>query len=148
MRDAIQDLRTDERAIVICTHNLAEAEQLADRIAIIRKGVIVASGSPRNLKARILGTPEFEITTLESVPVEPLSLPAGVRLTGRADHWLRFAAEGGEEAIPAVLERLLGQGLKVVRLQESPRSLEEVYLKVMQQAGGQKAEAKESVHAG
>ena len=35
---AIQDLRTAERAIIICTHNLTEAEELADQIAIIRRG--------------------------------------------------------------------------------------------------------------
>ena len=34
VRDAIKDLRSAERAIVICTHNLAEAEELADNIAI------------------------------------------------------------------------------------------------------------------
>jgi ABC-2 type transport system ATP-binding protein len=46
VRDAILALRSAERTIVICTHNLAEAEELSDQIAIIRKGRIIAQGSP------------------------------------------------------------------------------------------------------
>jgi len=38
VRDAIHDLRSAERTIIICTHNLAEAEELSDQIAIIRQG--------------------------------------------------------------------------------------------------------------
>ena len=36
VRDSIQDLRSSDRAIILCTHNLAEAEKLADKIASIR----------------------------------------------------------------------------------------------------------------
>ena len=42
VRDAIHELRSANRTIVICTHNLAEAEELADQIAIIRRGQIIA----------------------------------------------------------------------------------------------------------
>ena len=38
VRDSIRELRSARRSIVICTHNLAEAEELADHIAIIRQG--------------------------------------------------------------------------------------------------------------
>ena len=38
VRNAIKTLRSEERAIIVCTHNLAEAEELADKIAIIRAG--------------------------------------------------------------------------------------------------------------
>ncbi len=55
MRDAIADLRRDRRAIILCTHNLAEAEALADRIAIIHAGRIVERGTAASLKQELLG---------------------------------------------------------------------------------------------
>jgi len=70
VRDAILSLRHHRRAIVICTHNLAEAEALADRIAIIRRGKIIALGTPAELKARLLGPPlrRWQRTGWESLP--------------------------------------------------------------------------------
>jgi len=49
VRDSIIDLRQERRTIVICTHNLAEAELLADRIAIVRHGHIIAQGTPKEV---------------------------------------------------------------------------------------------------
>ena len=52
VRDAIHGLRSANRAIIICTHNLAEAEELADKIAIIHHGRIIISGEVEELKTR------------------------------------------------------------------------------------------------
>ena len=61
VRDSIVELRSAERAIILCTHNLVEAEELADQIAIIRRGKIIAQGSPIGLKHMLLGHGEFEV---------------------------------------------------------------------------------------
>ena len=53
VRNAIRELRSASRAIIICTHNLAEAEELADQIAIIRQGKIIASGSAKRAQAAL-----------------------------------------------------------------------------------------------
>ena len=45
VRDAIVELQHDERTFLITTHNLTEAQHLADRIAIIRHGRIIANGT-------------------------------------------------------------------------------------------------------
>ena len=50
VRDAIHDLRGGGHTIIICTHNLPEAEELADRIAIIRRGQIIAEGTPEEIR--------------------------------------------------------------------------------------------------
>ncbi len=70
VRDAIHGLRSANRAIIICTHNLAEAEELADKIAIIHQGRIIISGEVEELKTRLLGAPQFEVrlgTTTEGI---------------------------------------------------------------------------------
>ena len=49
VRKAIASLRSEQRAIIICTHNLVEAEMLADKIAIIYRGSVLTSGTIEGL---------------------------------------------------------------------------------------------------
>jgi ABC-2 type transport system ATP-binding protein len=56
VRDAILGLRSQEVTIILCTHNLAEAEELADKVAIIRRGRIIYDGVIDGLKRTLLGT--------------------------------------------------------------------------------------------
>ena len=55
VRNAIASLRTEQRTIIICTHNLVEAEMLANKIAIIYRGRILISGTIEELKRSLLG---------------------------------------------------------------------------------------------
>ena len=136
VRDAIHALRSAERAIVICTHNLVEAEELADRIAIIRRGAIIAQGTPDELKQKFLGPSEYEIRL-----GSPLNgwMPAsidGVELIASGENWIRFSTEGAEQTNPTFLRHVMDQGLPVVSLQVVQRSLEQVYLQVVSENGG------------
>ena len=54
MRDLILGLRTEGRAVLVSTHNLAEAEELADRIAVL-KTELLAFDSPATLRSRGAG---------------------------------------------------------------------------------------------
>jgi ABC-2 type transport system ATP-binding protein len=141
VRDAILELRSSERAIILCTHNLAEAEELADQIAIIRRGQIVAQGSPADLRLSVLGAQEFELRL--AAPLNGAGLPVlpDIELTARGPDWLRFRSLDPQRDNPLVLRSLLEAGLPVMGLQEVPRSLEDVYLRVMSAA-----EQKESAH--
>ncbi|MEW5872440.1 MAG: ABC transporter ATP-binding protein [Chloroflexota bacterium] len=131
VRDSINELRSAERTIVICTHNLAEAEELADQIAIIRRGRIIVQGSPQALKQRLLGPAEYELrlgADLNGAFATPLP---HARLTASGPNWLRFQADDPLQANPAILNHFLSQGLPVMSLQEVPRSLEQVYLQAI-----------------
>ncbi len=131
VRDAIRTLRSEDRTIVICTHNLAEAEELADQIAIIRKGRIIARGSPAELKSRLLGPAEYEIVLANQLDGYNPSLPPGSTLTAIGPDWFRFSAIDPRKINPIILQSLLAQGLEVVSLHELPRSLEHVYLQAV-----------------
>ena len=143
VRDSIRELRSAERTIVVCTHNLAEAEELADQIAIIRRGRIIARGSPSALKLGLLGPAEYELQLGANLNGHVLDLPGSVQLTTKGPDWLRFRAGDPRAANPQVLRYLLGQGLPVVSLQEVPRSLEQVYLQAINAPDGE-----ESFYAG
>lgn len=131
VRDSIQELRSSDRAIVLCTHNLPEAEELADRIAIISEGKIIANGSPSELKRKFLGPPEFEITLATPLNGQMINLPPSVQHTSTGPNWIRFTSEEAKRGNPQVIRVLMDQKLEVVSLQEVPRSLEKVYLQAV-----------------
>jgi ABC-2 type transport system ATP-binding protein len=132
VRDAILTLRSEDRTIVICTHNLAEAEELADKIAIIRHGKIIAQGTSASLKAEMLGPAEFEIRLAIQLNGHSLGLPAFVERTASGPNWIRFRTQDPDRNNPLVLKALIEQDLPVVSLQAVPHSLEEVYLQAIQ----------------
>ena len=131
VRDAIQELRSAERAIIICTHNLAEAEELADQIAIIRRGKIIARGTPLDLKQQLLGAGEFEIRLATHLNGNPANIPPGVQISAQGATWLRYRTSQPEEDNPQMLKALLEANIPVIALQEVPRSLEQVYLQAV-----------------
>jgi ABC-2 type transport system ATP-binding protein len=128
VRDSIHELRSAQRAILICTHNLAEAEELADEIAIISQGKIIVHGSPAALKLSLLGNPEYEVRLGTALNGHILDLPPGVEITANDPRHLRYRTASPEEVNPQILRILFQQGYPVISLQEVPRSLEQVYL--------------------
>jgi ABC-2 type transport system ATP-binding protein len=134
VRDEIARLRSTQRTIVICTHNLAEAETLADIIAIIYRGRILLSGTLDELKQKILGPVEYEVQLSRPWQADGLVLPDGVALSEYNGRRLRFWVERPQESNPLLIHRLAEIQAPVVTLQEVSRSLEQVYLKVMADA--------------
>jgi ABC-2 type transport system ATP-binding protein len=140
VRDEIARLRSAQRTIVICTHNLAEAEALADIVAIIYRGRILLIGTLDELKSGVLGLAEYEARFSLAWSTEGLKLPQGVTLTRRDESTLRFRIDNPGTANPSLMQELASMRAPLVAFQEVPRSLEQVYLKVMEQAqsaGGQ-----------
>ncbi len=133
VRDAVTSLRHHQRAIVICTHNLPEAEALADRIAIIRRGQIIALGTPAELKARMLGPPLMELRLTHSTDGVVRLISGMVEIEEVGEDWLRYRTAKPHEANPRVLQILAAQGAGVITLSEVPRSLEDVYLRVIEE---------------
>ncbi len=133
VRESILSLRSGNRALVVCTHNLHEAEALADRIAIIRGGSIVAQGTATQLMQDYLGSPIMELKVVGQLDGAVDLLPEYVRIRERGHDWVRFQAPDPEQANPVIIERMAAAGVRVVTLSEVKRNLEEAYLSVMQQ---------------
>ncbi|MCX7791738.1 MAG: ABC transporter ATP-binding protein [Chloroflexaceae bacterium] len=131
VRDAIGDLRNADRAILLTTHNLAEAEALADRIAIIRGGRIIAQGPFAELCRQLLGDPLFELRLACPAAAALPFLDGLAPVEEHGDDYLRYRCAEPQQVNPRLLARLAGQGLPVVTLAEIPRSLEEVYLRIV-----------------
>ena len=131
VRDEIARLKSSQRTIVICTHNLAEAEILSDIIAIIYKGRILMTGTLEELKQKVLGVPEYEARFSTVWEAEGLQLPKGVVITEKGGSRLRFSIGNPREANPVLLNQLASIQAPLITFQEVSRSLEQVYLKVM-----------------
>jgi ABC-2 type transport system ATP-binding protein len=131
VRDAIAELRQDRRAILLCTHNLSEAERLADRIAIIRHGQILALDSPGGLKKQLLGHPLIELTVDRSLNGEVASLMDVVPVETIIGPVIRYRTQNPVTDNPMVVRHLTGLGVGVVSLTEVTQSLEDVYLRVV-----------------
>jgi len=136
VRDEIARLKSSKRTIVICSHNLTEAEALADKIAIIYRGRILLQGTLDELKQSVLGTPEYEIKFSEIWDSSGLELPNDVDMLSRTATSLKVRVKRPQESNPMILKALALTSASVMAFQEEPRSLEQVYLKVMADAKG------------
>jgi ABC-2 type transport system ATP-binding protein len=134
VRGSLDQLRQESRAIIVCTHNLKEAEILADRIAIIRGGRLVATGTVMSLKQEYLGRRQMEVRLARPLDGAARLLPQGTNIVSSGPDWLRYEAEDPQESNPRFLRALGQAGIDVVTLAEVERSLEDVYLQVVGQA--------------
>src|ERR1035437_2866386 len=134
VRDAIVGLRSENRTIVLCTHNLVEAEELADQVAIIRHGRIILHGTIESIKRELLGPAEYEVKLASALDGWIPDLPPGVELTSREENSLHFCIDTPQISNPALLRKLLDQKLEIVSFQEAPRSLEQAYLVAVNRA--------------
>jgi len=131
VRESIFRLRSSKRAIIVCTHNLSEAEILADRIAIIKEGKIVAQGRPDELKENILGHPIMEVELSQPLNGARPELPAKAKVLRYGSNTIRYETMEPKEVNPKVIDMLSRSGFEVVTLIRVSRSLEEVYLRVV-----------------
>ena len=136
VRNEISRLRSSQRTIIICTHNLGEAEALADKIAIIYRGKILLNGTLDELKRDVLGPVEYEMQFAEAFDAGDFELPPGVTLAARSETSLRFRIEVPQVVNPKLVHMLTSRNAPLVSFQEVPRKLEQVYLKTMADAQG------------
>ena len=136
VRNEISRLKSSRRTIIICTHNLAEAEALADQIAIIYRGKILLNGTLEELKRAVLGPVEYEAKFAHDFDVGELDLPPGVMLADRSATSLRFRVEAPHVANPKLVNALTARQAPLVSFHEVPKKLEHVYLKTMADAQG------------
>ena len=136
VRDEIARLKSTQRTIMLCSHNLTEVELLADKIAVIYRGKILIQGTLDELKRDVLGASEYVIKFASAWDASRLELPNGMELLEKTPTSLKVRVEAPEESNPELVQRLTSLSAPVVAFQEETRTLEQVYLKVMAVAKG------------
>jgi oleandomycin transport system ATP-binding protein len=106
-----------------------EADQLAEEIAVIDHGTVIATGTPGELKAR---TGALTLSVRPARAVDVPAVVAAVASLAHADPEVRStsvtAPVNGEDVMPAVVRRLADEGVPVAELSLRGSSLDEVFL--------------------
>lgn len=132
VRDLIAALSQERRTIFLCTHNLHEAEQLCDRIGLIKQRLLKV-GTPHQLKRELYG---HQIVIDLRNPIESLdsqlNLPfvKGLRVEQTR---LVIELENPQEQNPLLVRRLVELGAEIQFVREADRSLEDVYLQLVRE---------------
>jgi ABC-2 type transport system ATP-binding protein len=132
MWDEIRSLREQGTTVFLTTHYLEEADALADRLAIIDHGLIVAAGTPDALKRQIAG----DVVTLgvDGARDRVVGLVADLPFVREAagdeeDGFVRLYVDRGETAVPQILRVLDGAGLAPDSIALHRPSLDDVFLR-------------------
>ncbi|HUT15651.1 MAG TPA: ABC transporter ATP-binding protein [Anaerolineae bacterium] len=134
LREDIQSLARKEGAtIFLTTHNLSEAEKVCDTVGVIRKGQLIAAGTPAELRGRVV-KPAAEIYGKgfsDSVVAALRSLPQ-VRSVLLCNDHLQVELEPGAKAAPLV-SMLVREGAEVEEVRKGKGSLEDAFVTMMQE---------------
>jgi ABC-2 type transport system ATP-binding protein len=124
--------RHEQMTVLLTTHYLEEADQLADRLAIVDHGRVVAQGTPEELKSGLRGDAVvLDLRDLAQMPgvLAAMSRVAVLRDITTDGRTLRARADVGSAALPVALAALDEAGLGVASATVSRPSLDDVYLR-------------------
>ncbi len=122
--------RHEGKAIVLTTHQLEVAQELADRIAVIREGDIIADLPTAELLSRYA---EDRFQVLTAGPPDGLTpvVPDGARVEAAGDATLVTLADADSAALYAFLGRLEGLGAHLLSVRQVQPALEEVFIRLL-----------------
>ncbi|MFZ8782757.1 MAG: ABC transporter ATP-binding protein [Desulfurococcaceae archaeon] len=134
IRELVERLAREERkAVLYTTHNMFEAEIVCDRILLINRGQVVASGSPRELKDRL---PRLKVLTLvlrgrsrEKLQSAMRDLGLKYEVSEESDLYsIRVHVKKPEEVFSEVAKRLISSGFDLVSARVEEPTLEDVFI--------------------
>jgi ABC-2 type transport system ATP-binding protein len=130
--DEIRRLRDEGVTVLLTTHYLEEADQLADRVAIIDHGKIIATGTPSELKDGMRGDGlhiDLADSDVAKRAARILDGAADIHETTLEGETVHARTEKGAEAVPRVLAALGQAGIEAVAVTVTRPSLDDVFLR-------------------
>jgi ABC-2 type transport system ATP-binding protein len=119
--------------VLLCTHNLVEAQRLCDRVVILNQGRLLAFGSPQELQRQFIPGLWAELRFFQPPAAGMLSAlakqPGVLQTLAVAGNELRLQVDE-DSVIPKLVNWLVGQGAQILSIQPRPVSLEEIYFKL------------------
>jgi ABC-2 type transport system ATP-binding protein len=131
VRQFISELKEEGRTIVLCTHNLDEADRLCDRIAVF-KGRLLALDSPTVLRRKLFGRKVvFHLVEAQTRFAEIFESYDFVQSVQLVDNKLIVGLENPDEKNPILVRSLVEAGAEVQFVGEIRQRLEDVYLQLV-----------------
>jgi len=115
---------------MLATHDVAEAEKLADRVAILLRGRIAATGTPRELTATGSGLTKVSVRTSGSSLSDPdIAFPAVTQHSVKDEYIIYYSTDPGP-TVSAIIAHIKEQKDTLVDLRVERPSLEERFLEL------------------
>lgn len=132
-RQLVKELKKEGRTILLTTHDMAEAEAVCDRVALIDHGRLIATETPHSLSQLVSRHERIDFETSDATIVDSVrALPGIAKVTEDSPGAYRIDLTDGT-AVSSVLQFLISSG--VTSLRTSRPSLEEVYIHLIGDRG-------------
>ncbi len=125
----VRELSDQGTTVLLATHDMAEAERMTDRVAIMLRGQIVATGSPRDLTATADGLTKVSVRSERNTLFDDLDLPAVVQHSASDGYAVVFTADIAA-TVTSIIDALDAAGDPLIDLRVERPSLEERFLEL------------------
>lgn len=126
----IEQLRSEKRTVLLTTHYIEEAERLANRVAIVDHGQVIALGTPRELVQRSDEGTRMEVRLARSIPAEKLRGLDGVLDSSERDGLAILNVQPVATAVVSLVRVLEAEGNALLDLHIAQPSLEDVFVEM------------------
>jgi len=134
IKDMIREFNKDDTTVFLTTHNMEEANQLCDRIAIINHGKIAAIDSPERLRLRSSGLQSIEVSFDRTVNIDELAKVHGVKEAKKTGDKMRLYVNEPSVVLDKLVDFARSKRLKIISLNTLAPTLEDVFLKLVRES--------------
>ncbi len=137
LHNLMQELKAQGSTLILATHDMAEAEKMTDRVAILLQGKIIATGSPRELTSKGSGLTKVSVRTEASLlHGHGETFPAVSQQGVNEDYTIYYSTDPGP-TVTAILDFITNHDDKLIDLRVERPSLEERFLEITTAGGAQ-----------
>jgi len=130
IRKLIQEYNKNGKTIFLSTHNMDEANQLCDRIAIINHGEIAAIDSPERLRMKSSGLQSVEVGFDKPVGVDEVLHITGIREMKKMGDKIRLYTDNPDKVIDSLVDYARSKNLRIISINTLKPSLEDVFVEL------------------
>lgn len=135
LHQLMREMRDDGAAIILATHDMAEAEEMADRVAILLGGRIVTVGTPLEITATGAGLTKVSVRSQNGGLLNGATEFPAVSRRVIKDEYAIFYSENIGRTVSAIIQALDGQGDPLIDLRVERPSLEDRFLELTNHGG-------------
>ena len=137
LHDMMRELQANGTTIILATHDMAEAEEMSDRVAILLQCKIVASGTPMEITATGAGLTKVSVRTRDSsLSHKNVDFPAVSQHMSKYEYDIYFSTNIGP-TVSAIIANLEAQGDPLIDLRVERPSLEDRFLEITRPVGAE-----------
>ena len=137
LHDLMRELKAKSTTIILATHDMAEAEEMSDRVGILLKGKLVSVGTPLEITATGAGLTKVSVRTQNAcLSAQGIALPAVSQHITKDEYDIYFSADIGP-LLSAIIAMIEAQNDTLIDLRVERPSLEDRFLEITNSGAAQ-----------